>query len=602
MRRILLLLVLGVAVAIAIWYGVRGGRLTGSSSATVTSLLPKETLAFVHLPDLNSTRAKWEETDLYKLWREPSVQEFLQKPLSKMSKAGAAQQTLQELETLEIKDAFLALTTWENKKGILLAGFRFKGSAADADKIIARWRLELPENFSSASRETITHEQHRIEVVTEGAVTLATVYNREWCFAANDVATLKTLLDRADGRLKDQPSTLATDETFTNSFKRMPGNYALLAYARFDKYFESLSRQSPPDAGGDEELRALRQIRSVTAESRIENGKFRDVFFVAMPKRGDSGDLTRASLSLATTDSFLYSAGFFRLPSQMHAPGLESVSAGVQRLAAALFAAGVTLDDWNSTFGTEFGILANWKENARLPSFAVTLPVKDPLKAKTMMAAISAATVASGAWSQSEKEGVQYYSQPPLTPMLPIAPTVALSDRLFVLGQDPACAEDVVKRSSRSRSELAAQAGFKAAERLVAQPKHGFAYLDLTLLYQRLDAAVRPMLVMAAAFMPGISETVELAKLPSADVVTRHLSPVVMSQRYDTDGYLTESVGPLSLYQAGIGIALASGAAVDLYQRQMQTGPVTPVAQPGPTVSLPALPPPLPSASPEETP
>lgn len=606
MKRFLLLLVLGAAAAFLLWHGLRRGRLAEALGASVASLLPKETLAFIHLPDFNGTYAKWHETDIYKLWSEPAVQEFLQKPLSKMSSAGAAQEKLWELEALEIKDAFLALTSWESNQARLLSGFRFKGSAERAEKVIGGWRTGLQQNAPASRRETITHQQHRIEVVTEGAITIATVYEGNWFFAANDVAALKTLLDRADGRLKDASSTLAADENFTASLKRMPGNYAVLAYGRPDQYFGKLSTQIQPDAAADEQLNVLRQIRSITAASRIENGRFRDVLFAAMPKNPESGDLTRASLSLASNDSFLYSAGFLKLPGRVLVPGSHSANGSgfagtLQRTAAALSAAGLTREDWNNAFGSEFGMIADWKENSRWPSFSATLPVKDAAKARGIMAAVVTATAESGAWAQSEKDGVQYYSKPPLSPMLPIAPTVALSDRLLIVAQDPDFAEAVVKRSGSGRSQLAASAGFKAAERLVAEPKHAFSYLDTALLYNRLDAAVRPMLVMAAAFMPGISDTVELGKVPATEVVTKHLSRMVLSQRYETDGYLTEAVGPFSIYQAAIAIGVATGAGAKLYQNRPQGGMISSPVAPAPS-SIPAVPAPLPNASPTEAP
>ena len=604
MKRFLLLLALGAASAVAIWLGLRSGRLPGSSGSLVISLLPKETLAFIHLPDLNETRAKWHETDIYKLWREPAMRDFLQRPLAKMPNAGAMQQKLQELHALEIKDAFLAITSWENNQAKLLSGFRFKGNPEDVEKMIGKWRTDVGQNAAAARRETIPHEQHRIGVVTEGSITIATVYDRQWFFAANDVAALKTLLDRADARLKEPAATLRADEAFAASFKRMPGNYAVLAHVRLDRYLEKMLAQRPAGDVAGEPLGALRQIRSITAASRIEDGKFRDVLFVAMPERGGAGALTRSSLSLTTADSFLYAAGFLKLPNQMPppeaGPSVETsgFAAALQRLAAILSTAGVRLQDWNDAFGSEFGINADWVQNSRLPSLAASLPVKDGSKARAIIAAIVTATAEDRDWAESEKDGVQYYSKPPISPMLPIALTVALSNRILVIAQDPGFAETVVMRSKAASTALATSTAFKAAERLVGAPTHAFSYIDAALFYQRLDAAVRPMLVMAAAFMPGLSETVELGKLPTADVITRHLSPMVMAQRYERDGYLTESAGPLSIYQAAVVLGVTTGAGQRLYQKQIQATTNTPGAGAGALPAVPALP----SASPDEMP
>jgi len=93
--------------------------------------------------------------------------------------------------------------------------------------------------------------------------------------------------------------------------------------------------------------------------------------------------------------------------------------------------------------------------------------------------------------------------------------------------------------------------------RAVPAPTDAFIYVDTALLYSRLDAALRPMLLMSAAFMPAISDYVDVGKLPPPEIVAKHLTPLVSSQRYDGDGYVTESTGPVTL---DIGLALPAVA------------------------------------------
>jgi hypothetical protein len=107
--------------------------------------------------------------------------------------------------------------------------------------------------------------------------------------------------------------------------------------------------------------------------------------------------------------------------------------------------------------------------------------------------------------------------------------------------------------NASSTSTLADSSVYKNAAHSVLTPTTGFAYIDTSLLYSRLDAALRPMLLMSAAFMPAMSDYVDVTKLPPAETVTKHLSPIVMAQRYERDGYVTESVGPITL---DLGIAL----------------------------------------------
>src|SRR5207245_10387958 len=100
---------------------------------------------------------------------------------------------------------------------------------------------------------------------------------------------------------------------------------------------------------------------------------------------------------------------------------------------------------------------------------------------------------------------------------------------------------------------------YRVASRLLPAPTYFFAYVHTGLLYSRLDASLRPMLLMAAAFMPAVTGSVDPTKVPSPEIITKHLSPIVFSQRYDRDGYVAESVGPITLDQSAIGLAILSG-------------------------------------------
>lgn len=604
MRRFFVLLFLGIAAALGLWYGMRSNSTKASSSA-VTALLPKETLAFVHVPDFNRAREKWHETHLYKLWREPAVQEFMQRPRSRMPKADAAREKMREFQALEMKDGFLAITSWQNNQLKMLGGFRFKGTAAEAEKVIGNWRARAQADAPEAKRETVQHEQHRIEVMTQDAITIATVYAGDWFFAANDVAALKTLLDRADRRVKDVGGTLAADENFRAAFKHMPVRYAVLAYGRLDQYFERLTGSLQPNAMSQEQVARVRQIRSIAAASAFEDGRFRDVLFVAMPKMEESGELTRKALSLGTKDSFLYMATMVALGQPMSLPDAASPAVGMpamlQRWVDAFSASGITPASWNDAFGAELSIVGDWAENARWPALLATLPVDDATKARQIVTAMTSTGTGTRTWAQSESDGVQYFTLPPDNPLVPISPTIGIADKLLVLGLDKGSVEGAIKRSAGD-SELSTLQKFKVAERLVPDAKQSFTYIDIALLYQRLDAALRPMLVMAAAFVPTIAETVDLSKLPPAEVITKHLAPIVMSQSYETDGYVTESVGPLSIFQAALGGMGLSGAGAAFYDRQFQPGAGGLGVSTG---ASPALSPPgsqVPSPEPEESP
>ena len=163
---------------------------------------------------------------------------------------------------------------------------------------------------------------------------------------------------------------------------------------------------------------------------------------------------------------------------------------------------------------------------------------------------------------------MHYFSTKSGGALFSFSPTIGLSDRMLVAGADAASMEAAMKRSATGSSALAVSKNFQMVERTVPTAQQAFAYLDPALIYSRVDATVRPMLFMGAAFLPGIAETIDLNKLPAPEVITKHLSPIVMSQSYERDGYMAESIGPVTIYQTLFGAAAVGGTAAVLYQQQ----------------------------------
>src|SRR5215470_16011475 len=112
MKRILLVLIALAVAAFAGWYYWNFSQQI--SSASVAALLPRETIFVAQIPDFNRAYDEWQRCDIYQLYREPAVQDFLRKPLSNVSKSDAASQTLREIERLAPRNAFIALTSMEN--------------------------------------------------------------------------------------------------------------------------------------------------------------------------------------------------------------------------------------------------------------------------------------------------------------------------------------------------------------------------------------------------------------------------------------------------------------------------------------------------------
>ena len=571
MRRILLLIIAVAIAAYGGWYYWNFSQ--QASTAPVAGILPRETIFLAHIPDFNRTRDEWRQSDIYQLYREPAVQDFLRKPLDNMP-APKAIVALQEMEQLDPKNIFFALTSISDSAPSVVGGFHFRGTQENAERIVGKWRAMLLEQRPDTKTEKLQYQGHEIDVVTATPFIVATTYDGSWFFAATNVTELKALLDRVDHRAKNSGETLDKDEAYRTATLHRPSNFAAFFYLQPKAFSERLAAlraavQSSPTPG---ETTMLEKMRCIAGSTRFENGKIRDVLFLGMPKLENNATLNRSSLTLGTKETFFYLAMLLNLGEKMETLNQVAALGGVvQKVFQDLATNGITAEDWKAAFGIELGALADWPSSAHWPSLLLTLPVRDLAKASKIIEAFTRADEGS-IWTQTEKDGVHYFSKQSVATLVAITPTIALSDRILIAGFNPVSVEEAVKRSPGNSSELADSQTYKAAERLLPAPTNFFSYVDTALLYSRLDASLRPMLLMAAAFMPAIARSVDLGKLPSPEVITKHLSPIVSSQRYDRNGYVAESLGPITLDQAAISLAILSSIGTAARQQGGATG------------------------------
>src|SRR5437667_1380497 len=290
-------------------------------------------------------------------------------------------------------------------------------------------------------------------------------------------------------------------------------------------------RASVQSAATAKESTLLEQMRAIFGTTKFEGGKIHDVVFLGMPKLDEDATLSRSSPRLGTRETFFYLAMLLNVGGKVDTLNQAAgFSGAMQRIFQAFTDGGLTADDWKAAFGTEVESVADWPSSAHWPTLLVTLPVLNMAKAGNIVEAVTRADEA--AWRKTEKDGVRYFSKQSPANLVAVTPTIALSDRILLVALNPVSAEEAVKRSVGASSELADSQTYKAATRLLPPPTNFFAYVDTALLYSRLDASLRPILMLAAAFMPSVATDFDLAKIPSLEVITKHLSPIVTSQRY----------------------------------------------------------------------
>jgi hypothetical protein len=254
---------------------------------------------------------------------------------------------------------------------------------------------------------------------------------------------------------------------------------------------------------------------------------------------------------------------------------------------------GITADEVRATFGEQAETSGIWTQDAHWPAFLAALPVKDPSRARKIADALATMEVAGAGWTRTEENGSTLFSAQILDGLVPLSLTMALNDRLFVLGLDQGAVKAVLTGAIPPNG-LEKNKAFRDADALVPRGESAFNYVDTKLLYERLDSAIRPLLTMGATLYPAWNKTVDLAKFPPPEAITRHLSPIVMSQRYENDGYGTESIGPVTFRQATVGIAAAVIGSLAYFHQGLKvpglsasptTSPSSALASPSPSPS-----------------
>jgi len=598
MKKLAAVIVIALVVAGAVWVVLRVQL--AQRLATVPELLPKTTLALALVPDFQQTRKQWHESDIYQIWREPSVQACLQEPLARLPQDGGGRKTLEEFLQLGPTHGFIALASLESNEPKLIGGFHFEPAPEEARKFIEQRQAEWFPKTGETKRETIVYQQHKIETVSVSHFVFASVYDNHWFFGSNDPALLEALLDRVDHRRGEKEASLGENDSFSAALKHLPVEYGGMIFLDPRPFVEKLTPVIALTGQSlvTNQLAQLKQVRSMAAALGFDHGKMRETDFVGMPRVGAEEKLARRSLAAAGANTFLYSASQIHWPENASSPSTPAAGrmpAILQQLMNAMTARGMALNDLREAFGEELEIVGDWPTDARWPTLQATLPVKDAARVRKIAEALTSVEIAGAAWTRREKDGAIVYSLQPLGGLIPLSPAIAVSDKMMCAGSDAAAVEAAVATVARPAGELEKSALFRDAANQVPEPDSGFNYVDTRLLFERADAAVRPLLLMSATFYPALGKNIDPAKFPPAEAITKHLSPIVMSERYETDGYVTESVGPVTFRQATIGLAGLIGGAFIYLQEGLKRGASS---QPNPGDPLPSAATPTPTASP----
>ena len=181
---------------------------------------------------------------------------------------------------------------------------------------------------------------------------------------------------------------------------------------------------------------------------------------------------------------------------------------------------------------------------------------------------LTRSSVGGEGWQTTSDNGVTLHSLPVAGGYLNL--TAAATDKHFILSLNAEGAKALLKQEKAGGANFTSGEAYKHSVAALPKADQAFGYLDSKAFFERFYGVLKPAAMFGGAMMyPQVNDYVELGKLPDGEVISKHLSPIVLTQSADDEGVLVESVGPVTFLQAGFGVAgFGAAAAFPTLQKQ----------------------------------
>jgi hypothetical protein len=540
-------------------------------------LLPDSTLLFLQVPDCAQTRAEFATTRLAALGREPAVQAFLEKPLQAIHDAvrhtGPSPEALQKQILAALQgEAFLAIThiaVVPNVKVGLVCGSDVRRNLLEARTGLVRFRRKLRAAYPKARFESKRHLGVSYDVWEfKPGFPVCHAFLNSLVIITLDEDDLRDVIARFTGRAAP---TLAGNARFRDVRDQMPAEHEFLAYVNTEPVaglLAPLLMFTPQGAGM---LQKFNQIQATGYSLTFTNGDIEDLTYTMYKDAPPATNppVARQSLALTTADTLLYAvrsmdlaAAYQQLLDTVAQTRNAAITDGIADLEHALRQRGIRLrDDVLAKLGPETTLLANWRDGARVPDFALAFqrrPGTDRAPFDAALDTLKTTLAGDVPWDETIVQGEPLRTLRVGTGI--IAPTYAVTEPCLIIASSPDFARDLLGQLRQPQLTLAANRQYQEAMARLPAGGWSYAYADLPALVTRLHG----LLKLYGERLPA-NNYVDLNKLPPAEVIAKHLSPYVSTTVTGPRHQLSISYSPVSapsfvLAGAGIGAAVAYGS------------------------------------------
>lgn len=517
-------------------------------------VVPAKAVFYAALPDVRRSVERWPKTALASIAAEPSVAEFMKKPLGRLAQQGGME-GLDLLFRVKPGRFFVAVNEIRDTGADVLIGFQFFGSRQELDAAFDRLYRELGKNLPAARRATADYKGDVVTSFEGDGPILFTAAHGSWGFLANTRQALEQALDRVSHR--DTSPSLATDAEFLAVQAELPSSADLTWFGRLKPVTDALlrfsARQTPTAVPNANQFAELEKLKAMGGTLKLDGADIREATYILYPNAPKVPVISRAPLAFTTPETTFFYDGSLDLQTIASDSYRASLPPNVQQLLAAQQ---IDLKQLPAILGNDLGLVINWSPSAMIPSVLASLEIRDRKAVEALADRILASTgLAPGA---SELGGARVLSfQQAGNPL--IQPTVAIGDK-FLLGSLTMPELERVLTRQPGSATLEGAASFKAAQKVYTSDVQAFAYLDSKGLFEGIYNRVRPIAMLAAVVSPDLGKFVDIEKLPETEAISRHLTPILYTTQQRPAGWLIESSGPITLSQAFF-VGIVGGAA-----------------------------------------
>jgi prepilin-type processing-associated H-X9-DG protein len=537
--------------------------------------LPAETIAYVSANDLASYRKSLEKTALYDIGQEPSVKrmigyirELVEEKVQQ--ELGTTTEGLGEIFHGQVIVALAELDLDAEKFDAIFAADIVPAKVPRLKELLAAIEVKLRGSMPLGQPETVTHKGSEIAVYKVEDLTICHCLPTGrfvLTIGSSAVQTMQTFLDNL---VRPPRASLARNAEFQRVFGKIGRGSHSFSYFNVDAFFD---RMTATDDGEEAakmiDTLGLASLKAAGVSSTIVGKGFKDVAYVHAP--GERRGIMK--LMTARTDiqnmlpyfpedvAALYALSidfpglwqeFQRIMREIDPDEAEEVAKGI-----AEFEQQVELSVEKDIVGMFDGRIAIGTAGAPLPFPQVLLAAKLRNGAQPERVIGKLLAAAQQQPTETEYEGHRIFTM--IIPGAPIAPSYTVHGDCLLFGISPPLLKSALSRLSTPSRSAADAPKVKEALGQVPKPGTAFSYSDTAVGFTTMYVSLMPFLQAQQHVIP-----INLAELPPAEDIAKHLFPAASSSMVDREGMTTTSYGPFggaSLLGAGPSGPAAAGIA-----------------------------------------